>query len=110
MHVASGFVGSMLPIFLVVLLLLSYYLSLRFEFRVVMSATISVCIRCSVRLYLLLFVGRLMSYLRYLYLFTYSSVKYVLCLCFVCLRVVSLVHNVDSVSELSLFDCTFGFL
>jgi hypothetical protein len=36
------------------------------EFRVVMSVTISVKKRCSVRLYLQLFVGGRMSYLRFL--------------------------------------------
>ena len=42
--------------------------SLRSEFCVVMSVAISTQKRCSVRLYLQLFVGGLMSYLRYLYL------------------------------------------
>ena len=38
-----------------------------------------VCIKqCSVRLYSQLFVGGLMSYLRYLYLFAYSFIKHVL--------------------------------
>jgi hypothetical protein len=39
------------------LLLMSYYVSLRSEFRVVMSATISALILSSVRLYPQLFVG-----------------------------------------------------
>ena len=38
---------------------------LRSEFRVVMSVTISASTRCSVRLYLQLFVAGNMSYLRY---------------------------------------------
>ena len=52
---------------------------------VVMSVTISTSNRCSVRLYLQMFVGELVSYLRYLCLFTYSCVQhiYVLCFCFV---------------------------
>ena len=37
----------------------------------------------SVRLYLLLFVGGFVSYLRYLWLFAYSGVKYILCCAFV---------------------------
>jgi len=53
--------GSVLLIFLV--FLLSYYVSLRSEFRVLMSVTISSQKRCSVRLYLQLFVEGLMSYL-----------------------------------------------
>jgi len=53
--------------------------SLPAEFRVVMSALK----RCSVRLYLQLFVVGLMSYLRYLYLFAYSGVQHILCCVFV---------------------------
>jgi hypothetical protein len=41
---------------------LSYYVSLRSEFHVVMSVTISAKQRCSDRLYLQLFVGGLMPY------------------------------------------------
>jgi hypothetical protein len=47
--------------------------------------------RCSVRLYIRLFVGGIMSYLRYLCLFTHSGVQHILCcflFCFVCLRLV----------------------
>ena len=40
---------------------MSYYVSLRSEFRVVISVTIFAYKRCSVRLYLQLFVGGLMS-------------------------------------------------
>jgi hypothetical protein len=47
--------------------------SLRSEFCVAMSVTISALIQCSIRLYLQLFVVGLMSYLRYLCLFEYSS-------------------------------------
>ena len=53
------------------------------EFRVVMSVTICTCKRCSVRLYLQLFVVGLMSYLRYLCLFSYSGVQHILCYVFV---------------------------
>ena len=60
---------------------LSYYLSLRYEFCVVMSVMISTYKWCSVRLYLQLFVGRLVSSLRYLCLFAHSDVK--LCCVFV---------------------------
>ena len=38
--------------------------------------------RCSVRLYLQLFVGGLMSYLRYLCLFAHSGVQHILCCVF----------------------------
>ena len=78
--------------------MLSYYVSLRSEFRVVKSTVIPASTRCVVRLYLQLFVGELMSYLRYLCLFAYSGVQphIVLCFCFVCLPVVSLVPNVNS--------------
>jgi hypothetical protein len=47
--------------------------SLRSEFRVVMSVTISAYKRCSIRLHLQVFVGRLMYYLRYLCLFACSG-------------------------------------
>jgi hypothetical protein len=49
--------------------------NLRSEFRVVISVTISAYKRCSVRLYLQLFVEGLMSYLRYLCLLAYSGVN-----------------------------------
>ena len=62
---------------------LCYYLSLRSEFCVVMSVTISSYNRCSVRLYLQLFVGRSMSYLHYLCLFAHSDVQPILCCDFV---------------------------
>jgi hypothetical protein len=90
---------------------LSYYVSLHSEFRVVMSVTISALKRYSVRLYLQLFVGGLMSYLRYLCLFVYSGIQHILCcvvflLCFSS----SCVPFVASFSGLSFFDCPFGIL
>jgi hypothetical protein len=42
-------------------------------------------LRCAVRLYLQLFVGVLMSYLRYLFLFVYSGVHHISCCVFVLL-------------------------
>jgi hypothetical protein len=53
------------------------------EFCVVMSVTISGKKRCSVRLYIQLFVGGFMFYLRYLYLFVHSGVQHILCCVFV---------------------------
>ena len=54
-------VGSVLFIF-IVFFMFSYYVSLRSEFRIVMSVTISAYNRSSVRCYLQFFVGGLMSY------------------------------------------------
>jgi len=57
--------------------------------------------RCSVRLYLQLCVGGVMSYLRYLCLFTYSVVHHILCcvfalffclLCTICCHCLWIVH------------------
>ena len=62
--------------------MLSYYVSLCSEFRVVASVTISAYTRCLVRLYLQLRVGGFMSYLRHLCLLAQSSVQYIV-LCFV---------------------------
>jgi hypothetical protein len=59
------------------LCVLSYYVSLRYEFRVVMSVTISILKRCSVRLYLQLIIGGPMSYLRYLCLLAHSGVQWI---------------------------------
>ena len=59
-----------------------YYVSFRFEFRVVMSVTISAYKRCSARLYLQLFVGGLISYLYYLRLFAYNGVQHTYCVVF----------------------------
>jgi hypothetical protein len=47
-----------------------------------MSVTISLYKRCSVRLYIQLFVGEFISYLCYLYLYAYSVVHYILCYIF----------------------------
>jgi hypothetical protein len=55
--------------------ILSYQVSLRSAFHVVMSATISGLKRRSVRPDLQLFVCERMSYLRYLCLFAYSGVQ-----------------------------------
>ena len=71
------FVGSVLLILLVYVL--SFCVSLRSELCVVMSVTISVYNRCSVRLYLQLFIGGSMSYLRSLCLFAHSVVQPILC-------------------------------
>ena len=60
---------------------LFYYVSLRSEFRVVMSVTISAYKRCSV----LLPPVVCMSYLRYLYLFAHSGIQHILCCVFVML-------------------------
>ena len=57
------------------------------EFCVVMSVTISAN-KCSVRPDLQLFVGELVSYLRYLCLLSYSGAQCVLCFSFICLRLV----------------------
>jgi hypothetical protein len=52
--------------------------SLRSEFHVVMSVTISALKRCSVRLYLQLFIGGLMPYLRCLRLLAYIGAQHTL--------------------------------
>jgi hypothetical protein len=58
--------------------------SLHFQFRFVMSVTISVEKRYSVvHLYLQLFVVGLMSYLRYLCMIAHSGVHHILCCVFV---------------------------
>ena len=75
----------MLFICLIVFFVLSYYVSLRSEFRIVMSVMISAYKRCSVHLCLQLFVGGHIFYLRYNFcLFAYSGVVF----CFVFLRLV----------------------
>ena len=51
-----------------------FVLSLRSEFRVVMSAVVPAYKRCLVLVYLQLFVGSLMSFLHYLSLFAYTIV------------------------------------
>ena len=72
---------------------LSYYVSLRSENRDAMSITISARKRRSVRLYLQLFVGGLMSYLRHLCLFAHSDVQHILCYCIV------LVHKLQITNQ-----------
>jgi len=66
-YIETFLVGSVLLIFLD--FVLSYYVSLGFEFYVVISVTLSSYKRWSVCLYLPLFIGWLMSYLHYLYFF-----------------------------------------
>ena len=70
---------------------------------VLMSVTMSAYKRCSVRLYLQLFVGGLMSYLRYLCLFQHSGVQHILScvlffvffvLCALCCQFLWIVHFV----------------
>ena len=56
---------------------LSYHMSLRSEFRVVMPATIFACKLCSVRIYLQLFIGGFMS-LSYLCLFVHCGIHHIL--------------------------------
>ena len=63
--------------------ILSYQVSLRSAFQVVLSATISCLKRRSIRLDLQLFVWERMSYLRYLCLFAYSGVQHILCFVFI---------------------------
>ena len=90
--------ASVLLIFLVVVLF--YYVSLRSEFRVVMSVAISAYKLCSDSLYLQLYVGGLMSCLRYLCLLGYTDVQDILCC----------VPYVASISGLSIFYCLLGIL
>ena len=80
---------------------LSYYVSLRSEYRVVVSITISAYKRCSVRLYLQLFVGRLMSYLRFLCLLAHSGVQCTFWCVFV--FVLSVVHSHFSTQTREIF-------
>jgi hypothetical protein len=82
---------------------LSYYASLLSEFRVVVF-TISTYKRCSVRLYLQLFVSELLFTL---FVFVYVQccpTNIVQCFCFVCLRLVA------SFFGLSSFYCPFDIL
>jgi hypothetical protein len=80
---------------------------LRSEFRVVMSATISAKKRCSVRLYLPLFVGGIMSHLRCLSFLAYSGVQHIVFLLWFSSSCLPYVANF---SGLSIFYCTFGIL
>ena len=90
--------------------ILSYLMSLCSELRVVMSVTISAKKRCSVRLYLQLFVGGLMSYLRYLCFFCIEWCPTHIVLCFLFCFSSSCVPYVGSFSGLSIRDCPFGIL
>ena len=78
------FVGGIVSYFVFVWLriamfnTLSYHMSLRSEFRVVMPATIFAYKLCSVRIYLQLFIGGFMSYLSYLCLFVHSGIHHIL--------------------------------
>ena len=102
----SFVVGSVLLIFYVFCVVIVYV----FTFCVVTSATISAYKLWSVRLYLRLFVGGFMSYLRYL-CGLHSGVQQRLCSCFSYLRLVSCVPNVASFSVPSIvFYCPFGIL
>ena len=76
------FFGGVRVAHLLVFFVLSYYVSLRSEFRVVMSVMISGWKRCSVCIYLQLIVGGLIFYLRYLYLFGYGGLQHMLCCVF----------------------------
>jgi hypothetical protein len=73
---------------------LSYYVSLSSEFRIVMFVTISALKGCAVHLYLRLFVGGIMPFLRYLCLLVYGGVQHVLCCVFLwfCLSSSSILH------------------
>jgi len=101
-------VRSVLLIF-VVFFVLSYYVSLRFEFRVVVFGTISVWTQCSVRPYLQLFVGApsLISVIcvcLWLWCPTHIFIVYLFCFYSSC------VPYFASFSGLSIFDCPFGIL
>ena len=63
-------------------------------------------------LYLQMFVGGFMSYLRYLCLLAHSGIQHMLwCIfCFVCPHLVICVPNVASFSGLFILDYPFGFL
>jgi hypothetical protein len=82
--------------------------SLRSEFCVVLSITISTLKRCSVRLYHQLFVGGCMSYSCDLCLFTHSGIQHILCFVFV-LFSSSCVPYVASLSRLHFCDFCFWF-
>jgi len=67
---------------------------------------ISAYTRCSVRLYLQLFVGDLMSYLRYVCLLAHGGVQHIMRCAFALYYFV----YVTSFSGLSICDCPFGIL
>ena len=84
-------------------------MSLRSEFRVVMSITNSASKQCSLRLYLQLFVGVLISFLHYLCLLriVVSNTYFVVCLF---RSSSSYVPHVAIFSGLPIVDCPFGIL
>jgi len=90
---------------IILFFVLSYYVSLCSEFRVVMSVMISVLKRCSVRLYLQLFVGGLMSCLRYLCVLAHGGIQHILCCVFVLFFLWMLPNSRDC-----RFDCHLGIL
>ena len=84
---------------------LSYYVPLRSELRVVMSVTISALkTMFGSSKYLQLFVGGFMSWFRYLCLFVYSDVWNILCCVFVLFFWTSCVPYVASFCELFICD------
>jgi hypothetical protein len=85
------------------IVVLYYYVSLCSGFRVVMSVTISALKRCSVRLYFQLFIGALLSYFCYLYLFVIVSNTYCVVFCVVLVFVLCLVCSMLPVY----LDCLF---
>ena len=97
---AQFFVESMLLIFFV----LCYYVSLRSEFRVMISVTISR--QKDVRVCLQLFIGGIMSYLRCLWLLAYRGVQHILC----CGFILHCVPCVANFSGLSIFEWPFRIL
>jgi len=113
----SFFMGSVLLIFLIVLL--SYYVSWR---SCCVSVAISAWIRSSVRLYLQLLVEELMSYLCYLCVFAHSGVQHILCWFFCgfflsssCVHFwfpvfVLCTFLIARLRLVSIFDCPFGIL
>ena len=84
-----------------VFFVLSYYVSLRSEFRVVMSLPISTWKRCSIRLHLHLFVGKHMSCLRYLSLLADSV--FLLCFSSSCVPYVASFSGLSFSDYLSVF-------
>ena len=80
-------------------------MSLLSALRLLMSVTISAYKRCSVRLYLQLFVVGLMSYLRQLCSFEQSGVQHILIFCFLLCSSSLCVSYVASFPGLSIFDC-----
>ena len=87
--------------------MLSYYVSLRTEFRAVMPVTNSAKKRWSVRLYLQLFVGDFMSYLRYFCVCLRTVVSNIYCVV-LCLSSYCEPYIV-SFSRLSIFHCPSVF-